>query len=88
MRRGDQFQLPTTVGVVRIVVPVAILIAGMVLIGAGASVGGRALGLALILIAGVVAFANALLRVGLGGTEDRDAEERARRRYVRTGRWN
>ena len=72
---------------VRVGVPVVIGLAGLILIGAGGSVGARAMGLALLLVAGVVIFANWLFRFGLDGAHDRDAEAESRERYLKTGRW-
>jgi hypothetical protein len=73
---------------VRIALPLAIAIAGLVLLLAGGSEATRGLGLALVLTAGLVVFANVLLRFGLTSGRDRDVEARARERFRRTGRWS
>ena len=64
--------------VVRIWLPVAIAVAGVVLIliGSDASVGA---GIVLIGVAGLVVLANLLIRLGIQSQSDRDREERRRR---------
>jgi hypothetical protein len=63
---------------VRIWLPVAIAVAGVVLIliGSDASVGA---GIVLIGVAGLVVLANLFIRLGIQSQSDRDREERRRR---------
>jgi hypothetical protein len=69
---------------VRVLLPIGILIAGVVLLFIN---GTLALGLALIVIAVLVWFADWLMRLGLSSQDDRDREQWARRYFTRTGRW-
>jgi hypothetical protein len=71
------------VSVLRVGLPVAVIIAGIVVIG----VGPKALGGALIGVAVVVSILNAIIRLGFNSQADRDREEQARRTFTRTGRW-
>ena len=68
---------------VRIALPTAIAVAGVIALLAGSA----GLGLSLIGSAIVVVFANALMRLAISSTDDQDREERARRFFDRTGRW-
>ena len=68
---------------VRIGLPATIAVAGLVFLAAGST----GLGLTLMGVALVVAFANALVRLGIAGEADRDRDEEARRTFDRTGRW-
>ena len=69
---------------VRIVLPVAIALAGLILwLAAGLS----ALGLTLVGIAVLVWLADWLVRLGIGSERDRDREEEAREEFTETGRW-
>jgi hypothetical protein len=68
--------------VVRVVLPAAIAVAGVVLVSVG---GDAALGAGIVLIgvAALVVLANVLMRLGLSSERDREREEERRRR----GRW-
>jgi hypothetical protein len=68
---------------VRIGLPATIAVVGLAFLAAGST----GLGLTLLGVALVVAFANALVRLGIAGEADRDHEEEARRTFDRTGRW-
>jgi cytochrome c biogenesis protein CcdA len=70
----------------RIWLPAAIGIAGLLLIVFGDTVG-RAAGIVLIGVAGLVVLANLLVRLGLESERDREREERNRRYFSRHGRW-
>jgi len=68
---------------VRYGVPLVILVAGIVfLVG-----GDTAFGIVLIGIAVLVELADLFARISISSQDDRDAEEAARERYSRTGRW-
>ncbi len=71
------------VWLVRVGVPGTIALVGIVVLAAGSA----ALGLTLVGVALVVAFANALMRIGIAGEADRDRDEQARRTFDETGRW-
>jgi hypothetical protein len=68
---------------VRVALPVAIAVAGLVVILAGKA----ALGVMLIGVAALVVVANAFIRLGLSSDRDRARERQSRRTFMRTGRW-
>jgi hypothetical protein len=68
---------------VRVGLPAAIAIAGLILLAAGSP----GLGFTLICVALVVVFANALVRLGIASDADRHRDERARRFFDQTGHW-
>jgi uncharacterized membrane protein len=68
---------------VRIVLPVAIAVAGIVL---GITVN-LALGFNLLIAAALVMLANLWIRLAFLSERDREREERAREEFGRTGRW-
>ena len=63
----------------RVGLPVAILIAGIVLIAVGDDAG-RGAGVVLVGVAGLVVLANLFIRLGMSSQLDRDREEERRRR--------
>lgn len=67
----------------RIGLPLAVMIVGVVVI----SVGQHALGGALIGVAVVVWVLNTVIRFGFSSQNERDREEQARRTFTRTGHW-
>ena len=69
--------------VVRVGLPTAIALGGLALLATGSA----GLGLTLVGVALVVAFANALLRLGIASEADRDRDEEARRVFEQTGHW-
>jgi len=71
----------------RIGLPVLIVLAGLLVVVVGDGETAAGVGMALIAVAGVVVVANAFMRLGLSSERDRDAEQQARRRFDRTGRW-
>lgn len=68
---------------VRVLLPAAILIAAVVV----AIVGPRDLAPGLVVAALLVVVADFLIRFALSSQLDRDAEQGARRRFRKTGRW-
>jgi hypothetical protein len=68
---------------VRIGLPATIAVVGLVFLAAGST----GLGLTLMGVALVVAFASALVRLGIAGEADRYRDEEARRIFHQTGRW-
>jgi hypothetical protein len=70
----------------RIGLPVAILIAGIVLLVVGDDAG-RGAGIVLIGVAGLVVLANLFIRLGLQSEREREQEERRRERYAERGKW-
>jgi hypothetical protein len=68
---------------VRIALPTAIAIAGVVLLVAVSA----GLGASLIAVALVVVFANALVRLGIASDADRQRDDDARSFFERTGHW-
>ena len=83
-------------GLTRVVLPVVIAIAGVVLIVLGhaslaQSAHGDALksgtGVGLVIVAAIVWLINLLFRMSLSSNRDREAEEDARRHFDRTGIW-
>jgi uncharacterized membrane protein YoaK (UPF0700 family) len=73
-----------TLKVVRYGIPLALLIAGVVVGAATGSVAGAALFLS---AASAVLLLNVLYRIGAEGDKDRDREEEARAYFDRHGRW-
>jgi drug/metabolite transporter (DMT)-like permease len=71
---------------VRIWLPAAIGLAGLVLIVVGDSVA-RAAGIVLIGVALLVVLANVLVRLGIQSERDREREQQSRRFFSRHGRW-
>jgi hypothetical protein len=72
---------------VRVGLPVGVAVAGIVLIAAGSDADATGMGVVLIGVAGLVVLANVLVRLSISSQEDRVREQRARRRFTRTGRW-
>jgi hypothetical protein len=70
----------------RIGLPVAILIAGIVLLVVGDDAG-RGAGIVLIGVSGLVVLANLFIRLGLQSEREREQEERRRERYAERGKW-
>jgi len=71
---------------VRVALPVAILIAGIVLIVFGDEFAQGA-GIVLVGVAPLVVLANLLIRLSFHSNRERDEEEAARRYYDEHGRW-
>jgi hypothetical protein len=71
---------------VRVLLPAAIAIVGVVLVIVGDDAG-RGAGIVLIGVAGLVVLANLLMRLGLGSERDREREEARRRAFSRSGHW-
>ncbi|HEY7076495.1 MAG TPA: hypothetical protein VH418_14050 [Solirubrobacteraceae bacterium] len=71
---------------VRVGLPVAIAIAGLVLVIAGGDVE-RGAGIVLLGVAALVVLANLLMRLGIASERDREREEARRREFSRRGRW-
>lgn len=71
---------------IRIVLPAAIVVAGVVLLIVGNDAG-RGAGIVLIGVAALVVLANLLIRLGLLSQRDREREEARRRSFSRRGRW-
>ncbi|MHB1538752.1 MAG: hypothetical protein ACYCUM_13450 [Solirubrobacteraceae bacterium] len=69
---------------VRILLPVALVVAGALLIAFSISL---VVGVALIVLAFFSVLTNFLIRLAISSQDDRDQEAAARERYVRTGRW-
>jgi hypothetical protein len=74
------------VGLLRIGLPAAILVAGVVLVLVGGDAGVGA-GIVLIGVAALVSMFNTAVRLGLASGRDRDREEAARRFFDEHGRW-
>jgi hypothetical protein len=72
--------------VVRVLLPAAIAVAGVVLVIVGGDAG-RGAGVVLIGVAGLVVLANLLMRLGIASERDREREEARRREFSRRGRW-
>jgi hypothetical protein len=70
----------------RIGLPLAIAVAGVVLLIAGDDAG-RGAGIVLVGVAGLVVLANLFIRLSLRSEEDREREARRRDRFSRRGRW-
>jgi hypothetical protein len=75
---------PLGVNAVRYGIPVALLIAGVVVAGTSGSVAAGAL---FVSAATAVLLLNVLFRIGVSGDRDRDREEEARRFFDEHGRW-
>ena len=73
-------------GVVRYGLPLALLVAGMVVWATSGRVG-IAVGAMFISAATAVLLLNALYRIGVEGDKDRDREDEARRFFDEHGRW-
>src|SRR4051794_36028587 len=71
---------------VRVVLPVATAIAGVVLLVIGGDAAQGA-GVVLIGVAGLVALGNALIRLGLQSERDREREEARRQFFSEHGHW-
>jgi hypothetical protein len=76
---------PLAVNAVRYGVPLALLIAGVVV--AGTSGSGVVAGAMFVSAATAVLLLNVLYRIGVAGDRDRDREEEARRFFDEHGRW-
>jgi drug/metabolite transporter (DMT)-like permease len=74
------------VTIVRIWLPAAIGVAGVVLIVVGDDAA-RGAGIVLVGVAALVVIANLLIRLGLLSERDREREQRRRRDFARSGRW-
>lgn len=70
---------------VRYGLPAAIAVAGVVCLELGGTAAGA--GVVLIGSAAIVLLINVLFRMSLTSNRDREAEERARERFEREGRW-
>jgi hypothetical protein len=75
----------TTVLVVRYGIPLALLVAGVVV--AATSGSGVVAGAMFVSAATAVLLLNVLYRIGVAGDRDRDREEEARRFFDEHGRW-
>jgi hypothetical protein len=75
----------TTVLVVRYGIPLALLVAGVVI--AATSGSGVVAGAMFVSAATAVLLLNVLYRIGVQGDRDRDREEEARRFFDEHGRW-
>jgi hypothetical protein len=73
--------------VVRYALPAVIVLTGLILTIAGGSDTVVAAGVALIGVGMLVALLNALMRLGIASSRDREREEEARRFFDRHGRW-
>ena len=74
--------------ITRIWLPLAIFIAGAVLIGVGhGQTGTAAAGVSLLIVALIVWMVNWLFRMSVESNRDRDREEEARRYFDLHGRW-
>lgn len=71
----------------RVGLPLLIALAGLIVVLVGEGEAADGVGVALIAVAGLVVVANVLMRLGLSSERDRRAQQRARRRFERTGRW-
>jgi hypothetical protein len=74
------------VALLRIGLPAAIAVAGVVLLVVGDDAG-RGAGIVLIGVSGLVVLANLFIRLGLRSERDREQEERRRDRFSERGRW-
>lgn len=70
---------------VRVALPIALVVAGALLIALSVSL---VVGVALIVLAIFTVMTNVLIRLAISSQDDRDEETQARERYVRTGRWS
>jgi hypothetical protein len=71
---------------VRVLLPAAIGIAGVVLVIVGGDAA-RGAGIVLVGVAFLVVLANLLIRLGIDSERDREREEARRREFSRRGRW-
>ena len=71
----------------RIGLPLAITVAGVVLLAVGGSPELVGAGVVLSGVGLLVALSNVLMRLGIESERDREREERARRYFERHGRW-
>jgi hypothetical protein len=71
---------------VRVLLPAAIAIVGVVLVLVGGDAA-RGAGVVLIGVAALVVLANLLMRLGIASERDREREEARRREFSRRGRW-
>jgi hypothetical protein len=71
---------------VRVLLPAAIAIVGVVLVLVGGEAA-RGAGVVLIGVAALVVLANLLMRLGIASERDREREEARRREFSRRGRW-
>jgi hypothetical protein len=71
---------------VRVLLPAAIAIVGVVLVIVGGDAA-RGAGVVLIGVAALVVLANLLMRLGIASERDREREEARRREFSRRGRW-
>jgi hypothetical protein len=71
---------------VRIWLPAATAVAGVVLVIVGGDAA-RGAGIVLVGVAGLVVLANLMIRLGMSSQEDRDREEERRRYFSEHGRW-
>jgi hypothetical protein len=78
---------PTGTMVVRYGLPAAIVLAGLVLAIAGGGDTAVGAGVGLVGVGMLVALLNALMRLGIASSHDREREEEARRYFDRHGRW-
>jgi hypothetical protein len=67
----------------RVLLPAALVVVGVVLLVVGA----WALAVAFVLAAGFILVADWMIRLAITSQDDREGEQRARRRFRRTGRW-
>ena len=70
---------------VRYGLPLAMVVAGVIALGMGDEEAG--FGVVLIGSAAIVLLINVLFRLSIRSNKEREAEERARERYEREGRW-
>jgi hypothetical protein len=71
---------------VRVLLPAAIAIVGVVLVILGGDAA-RGAGVVLMGVAALVVLANLLMRLGIASERDREREEARRREFSRRGRW-
>jgi membrane protein implicated in regulation of membrane protease activity len=70
---------------VRIVLPIALVVAGGLIL---AFSGPIVIGIGLIVLAFFSVLTNFLIRLAISSQDDRDKEAAARERYIETGRWS
>jgi drug/metabolite transporter (DMT)-like permease len=76
----------TGLAFVRIWLPAAIAVAGVLLVAFGGDAA-RGAGIVLIGVAALVVLANLFIRLGLLSERDREREQERRRSFTRRGRW-
>ena len=76
----------TGLAFVRIWLPAAIVVAGVLLVAFGGDAA-RGAGIVLIGVAALVVLANLFIRLGLMSERDREREQERRRSFTRRGRW-